>query len=449
MEKKRILQILMEAVESGHVAVIREVLTPLHAADIADLLDALPVDYAAICLRCTPKVQAAEVFAYLDRQQQATLIDQLKEEELYELLDRLFIDDRIDVLEELPTNAVQSILERSTVEQRKLYNRYLMYEEDSAGSIMTEEYIRLKSKITVEDAIKKLRKYHEKLATGSTLYVISEDHRLVGVLTIRELLQAEDHCLIESIMHRSVITAQTHDHQEEVVRTMRHYGLSVLPILDSDERLVGVVTVDDAMEISEKETDEDFAIMSGTLPRETSYLKTSAWSQVRSRLPWLLLLLLSGMLNGVILSRFEHAFLALPILVTFIPMLTDAGGNAGSQSSTVIIRGLATGQIQTADWFKVIASELKTSLLTGSALGLLAFLRCVIFLPQSVGVGAVVALSVLAIVVMSKLLGGILPIAANAIGLDPALMAAPIITTLVDAGGLIVFFAFAHWILAI
>lgn len=437
------------AIKNRDILRVRELVKPLHAADGAELLESLsPAEQPAL-FRFLPKDFAAELFAYLSVPRQLDFMKDFTLPELSGLVDELYVDDATDLLEELPANAVQRILAGTPAEKRSILNRYLRYGDDSAGSVMSEEMVRLSPDMTVERAIKEIRGERRKLAATSTLYVTGPHRRLLGVLSIRELLQAADGELIRDVMKENIISVRTDTDQEEALILFRKYDFLALPVTDSENRLVGVITADDALDISADEATEDFEIMAAMQPSETGYFETTVAEQAKNRLPWLMLLMISGMINGLILGSFEHAFVALPILVTFIPMLTDTGGNAGSQSSTLIIRGLALGEIGVRDLPGVFWKEFRIAVVTGLGLGLVSFLRVMLFPPRDPLVGLVVALAVLFIVILSKLCGGALPILAERLGLDPALMAAPLITTIVDAGGLIIFFTLAKLVFGI
>ncbi len=449
MNKEKWIQAIRDALARRDIRAVRILMEPLHAADQAEVMEALSSEECLILFRYLPKNEAAELFAYLNLSQQKELIQSFNNTELSQLVDQLYVDEAIDLLEELPANAVEQILSGSTPEKRAVLNRFLRYEEDSAGSVMSEELIRLKPEMKVSEAIMAIRSDREKLASAAEIYVTTADKQLLGVLSIRELLRADDDELIQDIMTPRVISVQTDTDQEEALSLIRKYDFLALPVTDSEMRLVGVITIDDALDISEEEASEDFAIMAAMAPAEASYLETGVLEHAKNRLPWLLILMVSGMLNGLILGGFEGALVSMPVLFTFVPMLTDTGGNSGSQSSTMVIRGLALGEIEVKQLPSVLWKEFRISCIVGFVLSVVCFLRVVAFPPHDPLVGLTVALTVFAVVLLSKLCGGLLPLAAKKLGLDPALMAAPLITTIVDAGALVIFFTMAKAIFGI
>lgn len=444
-----VLSSVREAIEARNVLQVREQVEHLHAADAAELMELLNSEECMVLFRFLQKDYAAELFSFLSIEQQKALIRGFNDEELLELVDRLFIDDATDLLEELPANAVRRILSGSSQVKRTTLNRYLRFPEDSAGSAMSEEFIRLQPEMTVAHAIRKIRNHRKKLASTSVLYVTESDQKLVGVLSIRELLQAKDETTVGEIMHDQVVYVLTTTDREEALALIRKYDFLALPVTDREERLVGVITIDDALDISDEEATEDFEKMAAMHPSERPYFESGVVEQAKSRLPWLFILMISGMLTGFILGGFEDAFKAMPILVTFIPMLTDTGGNAGSQSSTMIIRGLALGEIKVHQLPQVIWKELRISVLVGIGLAIVCMIRVLLINPDQYGVALAVSSAVFFIVMISKMIGGALPLLAKKIGLDPALMAAPLITTLVDAAGLLIFFSLAELILGL
>nr|WP_072514945.1 magnesium transporter [Ndongobacter massiliensis] len=444
-----VLSSVREAIEARNVLQVREQVEHLHAADAAELMELLNSEECMVLFRFLQKDYAAELFSFLSIEQQKALIRGFNDEELLELVDRLFIDDATDLLEELPANAVRRILSGSSQVKRTTLNRYLRFPEDSAGSAMSEEFIRLQPEMTVAHAIRKIRNHRKKLASTSVLYVTENDQKLVGVLSIRELLQAKDETTVGEIMHDQVVYVLTTTDREEALALIRKYDFLALPVTDREERLVGVITIDDALDISDEEATEDFEKMAAMHPSERPYFESGVVEQAKSRLPWLFILMISGMLTGFILEGFEDAFKVMPILVTFIPMLTDTGGNAGSQSSTMIIRGLALGEIKVHQLPQVIWKELRISVLVGIGLAIVCMIRVLLINPDQYGVALAVSSAVFFIVMISKMIGGALPLLAKKIGLDPALMAAPLITTLVDAAGLLIFFSLAELILGL
>lgn len=443
MYEKSLMVALRKAFASRDVAFTRDLLSPMHAADIADIMEELEKEERVILFRYLHKDVAAEVFTYLSQSSQLELIDTIKADETADLVNRLYVDEATDLLEELPANTVREILENTPREKRELLNKFLKYPEDSAGSVMSVEFISVRPELTVKEAIEQIRHNKNRLVSVSQVYVTTREHQLVGVLSIRELLSADDNQIIKDIMRTKVISLETDTDQEEAMQTIQKYALMALPVTDSEKRLVGIFTVDDALDISQEEATDDIAIMNALSPSEQTYFESTVFDQTKTRIVWLLLLMVSGLINGAILGQFESAIAVMPFLVTFIPMLTDTGGNAGSQSSALIIRGLAVGEVEPRDAFKVIWKEFRVALCAGLVLATVSFLRVIIFQPHNALMGFVVGFAVLLIVIMSKIVGGTLPLIAEKFGLDPALMAAPIITTLVDAGGLVVYFLLA------
>ena len=419
-----------------------------HEVDVALFMETLPDDETAFVFRMLPKEMSAEVFAHLEPETQLRVIEAFTDEETTTMLDELFIDDAVDFIEEMPANMVNRILRLVTPAKRQLINRYLQYPEDSAGSIMTAEYTRLKKDMTVAEAIAHLRTVGEDRETIYTLYVTDGQRKLEGVTSIRTLLLSEDEELIGEIMERDVIYVTTDDDREKVAKLIQRYDFLSIPVVDQENRLVGIVTIDDAVDVLQDETTEDFEKMAAISPSEKPYLKTSFLELGKQRITWLLILLVSGMVNGVILQKNEAAWTAMPLLVSFIPMLTDTGGNVGSQSSTLMIRGMTLGEIKLSDFFKVVVKESATSILIGAVLGVFSFIRVMIF-DKDIIAAAILALAMFVTVVMAAVIGGILPLIAQKLKIDPALMAAPLITTLVDAAALGIYFAIATGLMAL
>ena len=414
----------------------------------------MPVSYthlekATVCFRTLPKELGAEVFSNLPTETQQVIIGSITDNELTEIVEDLFVDDAVDMLEELPANVVKRVLKNAKPETRQLINQFLNYPENSVGSIMTAEFIDLRKTMTVSDAIKRIRRTGEDCESIYTCYVMDNSRCLEGVVTVRELLLASDDDIIGSLMEPDVITALTTDDREEAVQRMMKYDFITMPVVDHENRLVGIVTVDDVMDVMEEEATEDFEKMAAMAPSEKPYLNTYVFGLAINRIVWILVLMISGMITGGILGRYEAAFAIMPMLVTFIPMLTDTGGNAGSQSSTLIIRGMAIGDITPKDFFKVLWKELRVSLLVGVVLSLVNFVRLVITYPGNEMIAFTVAIALLATVVMAKTIGGVLPMAAKLLHADPAIMAAPLITTIVDAFSLIIYFNVAQALLHI
>ena len=450
MEKKMMdIQALLELLERRDLHALRAALLEENEVDIAEFLEELPQDKIVVVFRALPKEMAAEVFSNLEPDTQQVIIQSATDQEVSAIVEELYVDDAVDMLEELPANVVKRVLKNARPETRKLINQFLNYPENSVGSIMTAEFTDLKQSMTVAQAIAHIRRTGENSESVYTCYVTDAGRRLEGVLTIKELLLAQDEQLIADLMETDVITAETTEDQEEAVARMMRYDFISLPVVDKEGRLVGIVTVDDVMDVMEEEATEDFEKMAAMAPSEKPYLKTSVLSLAKHRILWLLVLMISGMITGGILGQYEAAFAAMPLLVTFIPMLTDTGGNAGSQSSTPVIRGMAVGEIQLKDFAKVFWKELRVSMLVGVVLSAVNFVRLNITYPGNQMVALTVALALFVTVLLAKTVGGVLPMVAKLCHADPAIMAAPLITTIVDAISLVVYFRIACALLPI
>nr|WP_077611533.1 magnesium transporter [Clostridium sp. Marseille-P2415] len=443
MQEKFNMDELMELVNSRQFRKLKEVMTEFNEMDIATFIEALDSEKTVVVFRMLPKELASEVFACLEVEKQRHIINSITDHELGTIVEDLFVDDAVDMLEELPASVVKRVLQNAAADTRKLINQFLNYPENSAGSIMTAEYVGLKKTMTVEQAFTYIRKHGVDKETIYTCYVMDGKRRLEGVVTVKDLLMNPYELTIGDIMDTHVIKAVTTEDQEAVAESFQKYDLLSLPVVDHEERLVGIVTVDDVVDVMEQEATEDFEKMAAMLPSEKPYLKTSVFQLAKNRIVWLLVLMVSSMITGGILARYEAAFAVIPLLVTFIPMLTDTGGNAGSQSSTMIIRGMAVGEIGTKDIFRVIFKELKVALIVGMILGLVNYVRLMILYPGQEMLCLTVMLSLLVTVVLAKTIGAVLPIAAKVFRMDPAIMAAPLITTIVDAVSLIIYFRLA------
>lgn len=449
MEKMMNVQALLELLERRDLHALRAALLEENEVDIAEFLEELPQDKIVVVFRALPKEMAAEVFSNLEADTQQVIIQSATDQEVSAIVEELYVDDAVDMLEELPANVVKRVLKAARPDTRKLINQFLNYPDNSVGSIMTAEFTDLKQSMTVSQAIAHIRRTGENSESVYTCYVTDAGRRLEGVLTIKELLLAKDEQLIADLMETDVITAETTEDQEKAVERMMKYDFISLPVVDKEGRLVGIVTVDDVMDVMEEEATEDFEKMAAMAPSEKPYLKTSVLSLAKHRILWLLVLMISGMITGGILGQYEAAFAAMPLLVTFIPMLTDTGGNAGSQSSTLVIRGMAVGEIQLKDFAKVFWKELRVSMLVGVVLSAVNFVRLIITYPGNYMVALTVALALFVTVMLAKTVGGVLPMAAKLCHADPAIMAAPLITTIVDAISLVVYFRIACALLPI
>ena len=422
---------------------LRDALSEMNEVDVAQFIENLPAEQAVITFRTLRKEQAMDVFAELDTDVQQLIIGGISDREISDLLEELAVDDAVDMLEEMPATLVKRVLKNTAPDTRKLINQFLRYPEYSAGSIMTAEFTDLKQTMTVEDAIKRIRRIGENKETIYICYVTDNTRHLEGIISVKDLLLAPDGTLVGELMQREVISVTTGTDQEDAADLMAKYDFISLPVVDTEGRLVGIVTVDDAVDVIQEEATEDFEKMAAMAPSERPYLKTGILALAKNRFTWLLVLMVSGMITGGILGNFEAAFSAIPLLVTFIPMLTDTGGNAGSQSSTLVIRGMALAEISPADAGRVVWKELRVSLMVALPLALVNYLRILVFYPGAAAVGLVVSLSMICTVLLANSIGGLLPLVAKLVKIDPAIMAAPLISTIVDALSLIIYFAIA------
>ena len=440
---------LYELIEKRKFIELREILIEMNEVDISEFLETLEIEKMTVVFRMLPKEISSEVFAFLESDTQEHIINSVTDSELSEIIEDLFVDDVVDLLEELPAYVVKRVLKNAKSETRNLINQFLRYEENSAGSIMTAEFIHLRKNMTVDSAFEKVRKVARDMETIYTCYVTDEGRRLEGVVSIKSMILSDPNVLLGEIMEDDVISVSTDDDREEVAALFSKYGLLSLPVVDHERRLVGIVTVDDAVDVINEEATEDFEIMAAMRPSEKPYLRTGVFSLAKNRIMWLLVLMISAMLTGKVLEKFESAFAAFPLLVTFIPMLTGTGGNAGSQSSTLIIRGMALSEISMKDIGRVIWKEIRVSVLVGFALSAVNYARLLMMYPDNALLAFVVALSLFATVIIAKVTGCILPMLARLVNADPAIMAAPIITTLVDVFALVFYFTMAQKILNI
>ncbi|MCB6608621.1 magnesium transporter [[Clostridium] symbiosum] len=424
-------------------------LVEMNEVDIASFIEELDSEKTVVVFRMLSKELATEVFACLPVDKQQHIITSITDYELRGIIDDLYVDDAVDMVEELPASIVKRVLQNSSPDTRKLINQFLNYPENSAGSVMTAEYVGLKKQMTVEEAFAYIRKYGVDKETIYTCYVMDEKRQLEGVVTVKDLLMNPYDTVLGDIMDVHVMKAYTTEDREEVVDTFNEYGLLSLPVVDKENRLVGIITVDDVMDVMEQEATEteDFEKMAAMLPSEKPYLKTSVFQLAKNRIPWLMILMVSSMVTGGILLKYENAFAAIPLLVTFVPMLMDTGGNSGSQASTMIIRGMAVGEVEPADILHVVWKELRVGMLCGVSLALVNFVRLMIQYPGKTLICLTVVLSIFFTVIIAKTIGCTLPILAKVIHLDPAIMAAPMITTIVDACSLMIYFQLASRLL--
>ena len=420
---------------------VRSILDVMNEVDIASLLSTLSDKELALAFRLIPKDKAAEVFSNMDTSMQTYLVTMFTEKELKELLDDLYMDDTVDMLEELPANLVKRILATVSASDRSMINQLLNYPEDSAGSIMTTEYVDLREEMTVGQAMAHIKKTGIHKETIYTCY-ITERRKLVGIVSAKDLMTTDDDVPIKDLMETEIISVYTHSDQEQVAQLFTKYDLLALPVIDQDGRMVGIVTFDDAMDVMVDEATEDITKMAAINPSEKTYFETSVLQHVKNRIPWLLILMFTSIITGTIITRYENAFAAIPLLVSFIPMLMDTGGNCGSQSATLIIRGIALDEIRFTDLFKVMFKEFRISLIVGAFLAVANGVR--IFIQyHNPGLAVVIACSLMGTVIMAKLVGCTLPLLAKKVNLDPAIMASPLITTLVDTFSILIYFNIA------
>ena len=443
--------------EEKKYAALRDILLVMYPSDIAELFGDMEEDRIPLLFRLLPKELAAETFVEMEPDAQELLIRGFSDNELKEVVDELYVDDAADLVEEMPANVVKRILKQADPEMRKSINQILRYPENSAGSLMTTEYVSLRPDMTVEEAILRIRRQGVDKETIYTCYVIAKDRKLLGLVTVKDLLLAEDdETRIQDIMLTNLIYVNTQTDQEEVAKMLAKYNFLALPVVDGEKRMVGIITFDDAMDVIEEETTEDMEIMAGMTPSEKTYLKSTPLDLFRHRIPWLMLLMVSATFTGMIISSFEDALKFLPALTAFIPMLMDTGGNCGSQSSVTVIRALSLDELKFGDLARVIWKEIRTAVLCGICLAAVCFGKILLVDRLLMGnesvsllVDGVVCLTLAVTVVIAKLVGCSLPMLAKKLGFDPAVMASPFITTIVDALSLLVYFLFAKTLLGV
>lgn len=431
-------------------ALVKQAVLEMNAVDIAEVfaeLHELEAPQTALRLfRLMPKELAAETFSYMESDVQQSIIEAISDNELRFILDDMYMDDYVDLIEEMPANVVKRVLKNSSPENRKLINQYLQYPEDSAGSLMTNEYVYLKQTLTVNQALAVIRANGVDKETINKCYVLDDQHHLDGVVSLRDLILADPHARVGDIMRTNVISVNTNDDQEEVAKMFSKYDMLSMPVVDRENRLVGIITIDDVVDVVQDEATEDFEKMAGIVPSEDTYLKTPVFTIFRSRIMWLMVLMVSAMVSGALITHFEGAISTLPILVSFIPMLMGTGGNSGSQTSTTVIRSMALDEIELSDFFRVWWKEVRVALLCGTALAIVNYIRIVLQY-HDWAVAMTVSLTLIVTVLVAKSLGCILPMLAKKLKLDPALMASPMLTTITDACSILVFFIFVMAIL--
>jgi magnesium transporter len=434
---------ILQLIKDNRYTDARSLLLQKNEVDVALFLEEIPREKSFVIFRILPKDFAADVFSYMSPEQQKYIVENITDREIQLILDELLIDDKVDFLEEMPANFVKKVLKNTDENTRKLLNQFLSYPQHSAGSIMTIEYVDLKKEMNVKQALSRVKSIGKDKETVDICYVMDSNRRLEGVLPLRRLILSEEDNSVEEIMDRDIIFAHTLEDQEEVASKFTKYDLISMPVVDQENRLVGIITIDDILDIIEEEATEDFQRMAGIEPTEEAYLKTGILTLSRHRFTWLLVLMVSATFTGNIIKQYQEVLESVVLLAAFIPMLMDTGGNAGSQSSTLIIRGLALGEINTEDTFKVMIKEFLVGLTVGVALALVNFLRLYFLEKVGLALSITVCFSLFITVILSKVVGGILPILAKRINMDPAIMAGPLITTIVDAVALMIYFATA------
>ena len=433
---------IIELLSQNNYKELKALLRESNEADVAECLNELEKEDLAIVFRLLNKDEAADIFARMDDGSQEMLVELMSDSELASIISKLYVDDAADLIEELPANLVTKVLKNTSATKRKTINEILKYPEDSAGSIMTTEYVDLHKNDTVKDAFDRIRKIGLKKETVYTCYVIDSDRHLLGVTTVKDLLMEDYETKLVDVMEENVITVSTTEDKEEVSKMFDKYDFLALPVIDSENRLVGIVTIDDAFDVMSEESEEDFEKMAAMAPSEDVYLKEPIFRQYKNRIVWLLILMLSSIVTGKIITNYESAFASVPLLVSFIPMIMDTGGNCGSQASTMIIRALATDEIETKDVFKAWWKEIRIALLVGVTLGIVNGARIALQY-HDLSLASVIAITLMFTACIAKSLGCLLPIGAKALKLDPAYMASPMITTIVDACSLAIYFNIA------
>lgn len=436
---------LTELLKEKNYIKIKLLVRDFYPTDLATLLETLEPRDITLIFRILPKELAAETFTYMDSDTQMHLISGFSDKELREMLEDIFVDDTVDIIEEMPANVVARILQNTDSETRKQINEILNYPADSAGSVMTTEYVYLHKGMTTREALDWIRKVGVVKETIYTCYV-TEERKLIGHVTMLDLVTADEDIKIKNIMDTNVIYVNTHDDREDVAKKFLKYDFLAIPVTDNDCRMVGIITFDDVLDVIQEENEEDFSKMAAMQPADGSYFKTSVFTHAKNRIGWLLILMFSATITGSLLTRYEKAFQSLPLLVSFIPMLMSTGGNCGSQSSTTVIRGLATEEISFKDFFKVVWKEFRISIMVSITLALANGIRVFIFYDQNILLSITITLSIIGTVIISKFIGCILPLLAKRVKLDPALMATPLISTIVDTCSMLIYFQIATFI---
>ena len=435
--------------EEKKYATLRDILTTMNAADVASLFEDIPEETVPLLYRLLPKELAADTFVEMEPDTQHMLIKGFSDNELKEVVDELYVDDAVDLVEEMPANVVKRILIQADAEKRKMINTILQYPDDSAGSIMTTEFVELRPKMTAEEAILHLRRSGINKETINNCYICAKGRQLMGVVTIRDLIMASSEETMEDLMEENIISVSTLEDQETVARQFSKYGFLAMPVVDREERLVGIVTIDDVLDVMEEETTEDIEKMAAIVPSDKPYMKTSVIEIWKKRIPWLLFLMISATFTGKIIASFEDALSVYVVLTTFIPMLMDTGGNSGSQASVTVIRGISLKEVEFRDIFRVIWKEVRVALLCGLTLAVCNFGKLLLVDHLTILVAFTICLTLFVTIFCAKVVGCTLPLIASRLGFDPAVMASPFITTIVDAISLLVYFQFATRLLGL
>lgn len=450
MDKKYSLeQTISSLLENKRYSSVKDILVTLNAVDIAAIFGELSEDALPLLFRLLPKELAADAFVEMDADRQESLITRFSDTELKAVIDELYIDDAVDLVEEMPANVVKRILKQADPDTRKLINELLKYPDDCAGSIMNTEFVELRTRQTIADAIRIIRREGLEKETINDCFVTNADRTLAGIISLRTLILSKDENLVGDRMDTNVISVTTMEDQESVAEKFKKYDLTAMPVVDGENRLVGIVTVDDAIDVMEEEATEDIEKMAAMTPSDKPYLKTSVWDIYKHRIPWLMLLMVSATFTGLIITKFEHALAAQVVLTAYIPMLMDTGGNSGSQSSVTIIRGLSLSEIHFKDIFAVLWKEIRVAVLCGLSLAVVNFAKLLLLDRVGAQVALVVSLTLVVTVATAKFIGCTLPLLAKKIGFDPAVMASPLITTIVDALALLTYFGIASSLLHI
>lgn len=440
---------LLELIKSEKINELSKKLQNMNHIDIAKSMIELDDKELLLVFRLLTKDISVEVFSYLDKKSQKRIIELITDNEVKDIIEKLFLDDTVDIIEELPANIVGKIISNTSLEKRQLINQFLKYKEDSAGAIMTIEFVELKEEITIKEAIENIREIGINKESIDNCFIIDNKRILKGILSLRDLILSSENSVLSEVMETSIVSVKTSEDQEKVAELFKTYDLLSMPVVDAENRLVGIITVDDIVDIIEQENTEDFQKMAAMEPNEEPYLETSVFTLAKHRIVWLLVLMISATFTGAIIQKFEDVIQSVVVLASFIPMLMDTGGNAGSQSSTLVIRGLALGEIKTKDYLKVVFKEFRVSILVAFVLSLVNFIRVYFFTKVSFMVSLTVCISLFLTVILAKIIGGILPILSKKLKLDPAIMASPLITTIVDTFALMVYFGLAKLFLGI